>query len=56
MILRKIYSELVGIRKELHCIRMAIEPKTMNVDVDMVMDEMAKKLERAFSAMPDNKE
>lgn len=49
MILGKIYRELVGIRKELHNIRNAMEPKT--IDTDLIMREIAEELKKSFSAM-----
>lgn len=49
MILKKIYAELVLIRKELHNIRNAMEFK--KTDTDAIAYDIGKKLEKAFSAM-----
>ncbi len=49
LILRKIYKELVKIRKELHSIRNAMEPR--KTDTDTIAGDIAEKLGEAFSAM-----
>lgn len=49
LMLRKIFKELVKIRKELHSIRDAMEPG--KTDADTIAGDIAKKLGEAFSAM-----
>lgn len=49
LMLRKIFKELVKIRKELHSIRNAME--TGKTDADTIAGDIAKKLGEAFSAM-----
>ena len=48
VILKKIYRELAGIRRELHAIRNLMEPSPVDVDVDHIMSEMADKLKPSF--------
>ena len=48
VILKKIYRELAGIRRELHAIRNLMEPCPVDVDVDHIMSEMADKLKPSF--------
>lgn len=49
LMLRKIFKELVKIRKELHSIRNAMESGI--TDADTIAGDIAKKLGEAFSAM-----